>query len=49
MDKDPEGIKILRNFDNSTKYEEIKNKDELFGPINKMLTVLEQKELKSGR
>jgi len=49
MDKDPEGIKILKSFDNSTKYEEIKNKDELFGPINKMLTVLEQKELESGR
>jgi phosphonate transport system substrate-binding protein len=44
MDKDPEGIKILRNFDNSTKYEEIKNKDQLFGPINNMLVLLEQKK-----
>jgi phosphonate transport system substrate-binding protein len=40
MDKDAEGIKILRNFENSIKYEEIKNKDQLFGPINNMLTVL---------
>ena len=48
MDKDPEGIKILRDFDNSIKYEEIKNKDQLFGPINNMLTVLEQKEVETG-
>ncbi len=44
MDKDPEGIKILRNFENSTKYEEIKNKDQLFGPTNNMLLPLEQKK-----
>jgi hypothetical protein len=44
MDKDSEGIKILRDFDNSTKYEEIKNKDQLFGPINNMLVLLEQKK-----
>jgi phosphonate transport system substrate-binding protein len=48
MDKDPEGIKILRDFDSSTKYEEIKNKDQLFDPINNMLTVLEQKEAEAG-
>jgi hypothetical protein len=48
MDKDAEGIKILRNFENSIKYEEIKNKDQLFGPINNMLTVLEQKEVETG-
>ena len=48
MDKDPEGIKILRNFDNSTKYEEINNKDQLFGPINNMLLLLEQKEVEVG-
>jgi phosphonate transport system substrate-binding protein len=48
MDKNPEGIKILRNFDDSTKYEEIKNKDQLFRPINNMLTVLEQKEVEAG-
>jgi phosphonate transport system substrate-binding protein len=44
MDQDPEGIKILRNFENSTKYEEIKNKDQLFGPTNNMLLLLEQKK-----
>ena len=48
MDKDPEGIKILRNFDNSTKYEEISNKDQLFGPIDNMLPLLEQKEVQVG-
>jgi phosphate/phosphite/phosphonate ABC transporter binding protein len=48
MDKEPEGIKILRNFDNSTKYEEIPNKDQLFGPINNMLPLLEQKEVEVG-
>jgi phosphonate transport system substrate-binding protein len=48
MDKDPEGIEILRNFDNSTRYEEIKNKDQLFGPINNMLQLLEQKEVEVG-
>jgi phosphonate transport system substrate-binding protein len=48
MDKDPEGIKILRNFENSIKYEEIKNKDQLFGPINNMLLLLEQKEVGIG-
>ena len=48
MDKEPEGIKILRNFDNSTKYEEISNKDQLFGPINNMLPLLEQKEVEVG-
>jgi len=48
MDKDPEGIKILRNFENSIKYEEIKNKDQLFGPINNMLLLLEQKEVEVG-
>jgi phosphonate transport system substrate-binding protein len=48
MDEDPEGIKILRDFDSSTKYEEIKNKDQLFDPINNMLTVLEQKEAEAG-
>jgi hypothetical protein len=42
-DKGPEEIKILRDFENSIKYEEIKNKDQLFGPINNML-LLEQKE-----
>lgn len=44
MDKDSEGVKILRNFENSTKYEEIKNKDQLFGPINNMVLILEQKK-----
>jgi phosphonate transport system substrate-binding protein len=48
MDKDPEGIKILRNFENSTKYEEINNRDQLFGPINNMLFQLEQKEVETG-
>jgi phosphonate transport system substrate-binding protein len=48
MDKDPEGIEILRNFENSTKYEEINNKDQLFGPINNMLSLLEQKEVEVG-
>ena len=48
MDKDPEGIEILRNFDNSTRYEEINNKDQLFGPINNMLQLLEQKEVEVG-
>jgi phosphonate transport system substrate-binding protein len=48
MDKDAEGIKILRNFENSIKYEEIKNKDQLFGPINNMLLLLEQKEVGIG-
>jgi phosphonate transport system substrate-binding protein len=48
MDKDAEGIKILRNFENSIKYEEIKNKDQLFGPINNMLLLLEQKEVEVG-
>jgi phosphonate transport system substrate-binding protein len=48
MDKDPEGIKILRNFENSTKYEEINNRDQLFGPINNMLFQLEQKEIVAG-
>ena len=48
MDKEPEGIKILRNFDNSTKYEEMPNKDQLFGPINNMLPLLEQKEVEVG-
>jgi phosphonate transport system substrate-binding protein len=48
MDKDPEGIEILRNFDNSTRYEEINNKDQLFGPINNMLRLLEQKEVEVG-
>jgi hypothetical protein len=49
MDKDPQGIKILRNFDNSTKYEDIKDKYQLFGPINNLLLLLEQKEVESGR
>jgi phosphonate transport system substrate-binding protein len=44
MDKDPEAVKILRNFENSTKYEEIRNKDQLFGPINNLLLLLEQKK-----
>jgi ABC-type phosphate/phosphonate transport system substrate-binding protein len=44
MDKDPQGVKILRNFENSTKYEEIKNKDQLFSPINNMVLPLEQKK-----
>jgi phosphonate transport system substrate-binding protein len=48
MDKDPEGVKILRNFENSTKYEEINNRDQLFGPINNMLFQLEQKEVETG-
>ena len=48
MDKDPEGIEILRNFDNSTRYEEINNKDQLFGPINNMLQLSEQKEEEVG-
>jgi phosphonate transport system substrate-binding protein len=48
MDKDPEGIKILRNFENSTRYEEINNKDQLFGPINDMLKLSEQKEEEVG-
>jgi phosphonate transport system substrate-binding protein len=48
MDKDPEGIEILRNLDNSTRYEEINNKDQLFGPINNMLRLLEQKEVGVG-
>jgi phosphonate transport system substrate-binding protein len=48
MDKDPEGIKILRDFENSIKYEEIKNKDQLFGPINNMLLLVEQKEVETG-
>jgi phosphonate transport system substrate-binding protein len=48
MDKDPEGIEILRNLDNSTRYEEINNKDQLFGPINNMLRLLEQKEVEVG-
>jgi phosphonate transport system substrate-binding protein len=48
MDKDPEGIEILRNFENSTKYEGINNKDQLFGPINNMLLLLEQKEVEAG-
>jgi phosphonate transport system substrate-binding protein len=48
MDKDPEGIEILRNFDNTTRYEEINNEDQLFGPINNMLQLLEQKEVEVG-
>jgi phosphonate transport system substrate-binding protein len=48
MDKDPGGIEILRNFDNSTRYEEINKKDQLFGPINNMLRLLEQKEAEVG-
>jgi hypothetical protein len=48
MDKDPEGIEILRNFENSTKYDEINNKDQLFGPINNMLQLLEQREVEVG-
>jgi ABC-type phosphate/phosphonate transport system substrate-binding protein len=48
MDKDPEGIKILRNFENSIKYEEINNRDQLFGSINNMLFQLEQKEVETG-
>ena len=48
MDKDPEGVKILRNFENSTKYEEINNYDQLFGPINNMLQLLERKEVQVG-
>jgi phosphonate transport system substrate-binding protein len=48
MDKDPEGIEILRNFENSTRYEEINNKDQLFLPINNMLQLLEQKEEEVG-
>ena len=48
MDKDPEGIEILRNFDNTTRYEGINNKDQLFGPINNMLQLLEQNEEEVG-
>ncbi len=48
MDKDPEGVEILRNFENSTKYEEINNYDQLFGPINNMLQLLERKEVEVG-
>jgi phosphonate transport system substrate-binding protein len=44
MDKDQEGIKILKNFEETTKYEEIKNRDETFKVINDMLKALEQKE-----
>jgi phosphonate transport system substrate-binding protein len=44
MDKDQEGIKILKNFEETTKYEEIKNRDETFKVINDMLKTLEQKE-----
>jgi phosphonate transport system substrate-binding protein len=47
MDKDPEGIKILRNFENTTKYEEIKDKEEkILSNINDMLPLLlEQKKV----
>jgi phosphonate transport system substrate-binding protein len=47
MDKDPEGVKILRNFDNTTKYDEIKDKDEkILSTINDMLPLLlEQKKV----
>jgi phosphonate transport system substrate-binding protein len=48
MDKDPEGIEILRNYDNSRRFEEINNKNQLFGPINDMLRLLEQKEVEVG-
>jgi phosphonate transport system substrate-binding protein len=48
MDKDQEGIKILKNFEETTKYEEIKNRDETFKIINDMLKALEQKEGESS-
>jgi phosphonate transport system substrate-binding protein len=48
MDKDPEDIEILRNFENSTKYEEINNMDQLFGPINNMLQLLQREEVEVG-
>jgi ABC-type phosphate/phosphonate transport system substrate-binding protein len=42
MDKDPEGIKILNKFDNTTKYEVISNKDQkTLTAINGMLPLLE--------
>ena len=41
MDKDEEGIEILQNFENTTKYDEIPNAYELFSAIDKMLTLLE--------
>ena len=37
MDKNDEGIETLRNFENTTKYDEIPNKDELFSTIDEML------------
>ena len=40
MDKDEEGIEILKNFENTTKYDEIPDKDELFSTIDEMLTLL---------
>ena len=48
IDKDPEGIEILRNFDNTTRYEGINNEDQLFGPINNMLQLPEEKEEEVG-
>lgn len=40
MDEDLEGIVALRNFEESTKYDEISNKEELFDNIRKMLTLV---------
>lgn len=42
MDKDPEGIEILKNFKNTTKYDEIPDKEELFSTINEMLRLSER-------
>lgn len=42
MDKDPEGIEILKNFKNTKKYDEIPDKEELFSTINEMLRLSER-------
>jgi hypothetical protein len=46
MDKDPNGIKSLNQFDNTTKYEVLDTKDhEILTAINGMLPILEQKKV----
>ena len=40
MDKDPEGIEILKDFKNTSKFDEIPNKEEFNNQMKEILSIL---------
>lgn len=41
MDQDPQGIKIMKDFQNTAKYDEISSEDEIFASVRDMIRLLE--------